>query len=91
MLHLASGVSLGVDVGNFLQLESAFEGDGIVDASAQKQEIVSPLKSFGQFIAFFIPSEQNLELARDSGQFLHCGAGLLARHAATHLRQVKSK
>jgi hypothetical protein len=34
MLHLAGGVAFGVDVGDLLELEGTFEGDGAVDAAA---------------------------------------------------------
>src|SRR5208282_6852843 len=33
------GVTLGVDVGNFLQLERALERDWVVDAAAEEQEV----------------------------------------------------
>ena len=40
VLHLAGGVALGVDVGDLLELERAFEGDGVVDAAAEEEEVV---------------------------------------------------
>ena len=39
VLHLAGGVAFGVDVGDLLELEGAFEGDGIVDAAAEEEEV----------------------------------------------------
>ena len=33
VLHFAGRIAFGVDVGNFLQLERAFERDGVVDAA----------------------------------------------------------
>ena len=39
VLHLAGRVAFGVDVGNFLHLERAFEGDGVVDAASEKEKI----------------------------------------------------
>ena len=47
VLHLAGGIALGVDVGDLLELERAFERDRIVDAAAQEQEVgaaVEPLR-----------------------------------------------
>ena len=38
VLHLAGGVAFGVDVGDLLELEGAFEGDGVVDAAAEEEE-----------------------------------------------------
>src|SRR5579859_1635832 len=39
VLHFASGIAFGVDVGNFLELEGAFERDGIVNAAAEIEKI----------------------------------------------------
>ena len=39
VLHLAGGVAFGVDVADLLQLERAFEGDGVVDAATEEEEI----------------------------------------------------
>ena len=40
VLHFAGGVAFGVDVGDFLELERAFEGDGVMDAAAEEEEVV---------------------------------------------------
>ena len=42
VLHLARGVALGVDVGDLLELERAFEGDRVVDAAPQVEEVLAP-------------------------------------------------
>ena len=39
VLHFACGIAFGVNVGNFLQLESAFERDGEVNAAAEIEKI----------------------------------------------------
>ncbi len=39
VFHFARWITFGVDVGNLLELERAFEGDGEVDAAAEKQKI----------------------------------------------------
>ena len=39
VLHFAGGIALGMNVGNFLELQRAFEGDGEVDAASEIQEI----------------------------------------------------
>jgi hypothetical protein len=38
VLHFAGGIAFGVNVGNFLQLERAFERDRIVNAAAEKEK-----------------------------------------------------
>ena len=39
VLHFAGGIAFGVDVGNFLQLQRAFESDRVVNAAAEVEEI----------------------------------------------------
>ena len=48
VLHLAGGVAFGVDVGDLLELECAFEGDGVVDAAAEEEEVVGGVEDFGE-------------------------------------------
>ena len=40
VFHLRGGIALGVDVGDFLELQRAFERDGEVDLARQEQEAV---------------------------------------------------
>ena len=39
MFHLASGVALGVNIRNLLQLQRALKGDGVVGAAAEEEEV----------------------------------------------------
>ena len=39
VLHFAGGVAFGVNVGNFLELQRAFERDRVVDAARQIEKI----------------------------------------------------
>ena len=51
VLHLAGRIALGVDVGDLLELERAFERDRIVDAAAEEQEVgavVEPLRDLAR-------------------------------------------
>ena len=60
MLHLAGGVALGVDVGDFLELERAFEGDGEVNAASEIEEIAGGGKLLGQLLALGGAGAQHL-------------------------------
>ena len=51
VLHLARRVAFGVDVGDLLELERAFERDGIVDAAAEEEEVVGGVEDSGQLLA----------------------------------------
>ena len=43
VLHLACRIPLGMDVGNFLEFQRAFEGNRVVNAPAQEKKIVDLL------------------------------------------------
>ena len=45
MLHLSGGIPFGMDVGDLLQFEGAFERNGIVDAAAEVEEIGTCVKA----------------------------------------------
>jgi len=40
VLHFRGGIALGVDIGDFLEFQRAFQGDGEVDAASQIKAIV---------------------------------------------------
>jgi hypothetical protein len=40
MFHFGGGIALGVDIGDFLELEGAFEGDGEVVLAAEEEEVI---------------------------------------------------
>ena len=47
MFHLAGRVALGVNIRNFFELERALKGNGIVNAAAEKEKILSALEALG--------------------------------------------
>ena len=47
VLHLAGGVAFGVDVGDLFELEGSFEGDGVVDAAAEEEEVAGGGEGLG--------------------------------------------
>ena len=49
VLHLGSGIALGMDIADFLELEGALEGHGEVPASAQVHEVVGVGEGAGDF------------------------------------------
>ena len=78
MLHFSRGISFSVNIGNFLQLERAFEGNRIVDAPAEKQKILRAHILLGKIFAVFLVRQQMLKFARNSRQFLDGVSGLVA-------------
>ena len=51
VLHLARRVALGVDVGDFLELERALERDGVMDAAAEVEEVAGIRINLRQLLA----------------------------------------
>ncbi len=48
MLHLAGGKALSVNVRDFLELECAFQSNGIVDPAAKEEKILCAVVLLGQ-------------------------------------------
>jgi len=66
VLHLSGGVAFGVDVGDFLELEGSFEGDGVVDAAAEEEEVLRGGEGLGEFVALVVDgAEDFFELVGD--------------------------
>src|SRR5579862_2319103 len=66
VLHLSSGVAFGMDVRNFLQLESAFQRDRIVNTTPEVKEIAMTKKLLRQFFNVRVTLKNGFDLVRDS-------------------------
>lgn len=49
VLHFCSGVAFGVDVADFLELQSAFHGDRVAEVATEVQEVVCLAERLGNF------------------------------------------
>ena len=58
MFHFGGGIPLGVDIGNFLKLESSLESDREIYLPANREEII-PFMVFGGDLLYFIFILQN--------------------------------
>jgi hypothetical protein len=79
-------------VGNFLELERAVHGHGIMNGAAQEQEVLHLVIFFRQLPAS--PGrglQQHFHLARQIEQFANVLSPLLLGKLASHLSQVKRK
>src|SRR5881397_3488639 len=68
VLHLAAGVALGVDVRDLLQLQRALEGDGVLDAAAEIEEVGGVAEMAGQGGDLGVELQRLLDQARDLHQ-----------------------
>ena len=60
VFHLSGGVALGVDVADLLELERSLEGDGVVDAAAEEEEVVGGVEDAGENCALVVDGAQDL-------------------------------
>jgi len=69
VLHLARRITFGMDIGNFLQLQSAFERDRIIEVPAQIKEIglaeqtLRDLFDFPRLVERFADGERQMRQA----------------------------
>ena len=91
MLHLTGGVAFGVDVRNFLQLQSAFESDGIVNPAAEIEEIRVAEKLSAELFEFRIALENAFDLVRDARQLLHQSFCRGRGELAADLREIERR
>jgi len=90
VLHLAGGVAFGVDVGDLLELEGAFEGDGVVDAAAQEEEVAGGGELLGEVAAEVVHrAEDGFNLAGDLGQLGDEVQRGLKRDGLADLREIE--
>ncbi len=90
MLHFASRVALGVDVGDFFQLQRAFESDGEMDAAAEIKKVAGGGEARGQMLALSRAGAQDLfDLGGDFAQLFDESDGALGIDAAAELAQLE--
>src|SRR5262249_33642444 len=87
VLHLAGGVALGVDVGDFLQFQCALEGNRIVNATTEIQEVCSAVEASGDFFDFGRNPERFLKHMGQLKQCVDVGLGRLGRQRAADLTE----
>ena len=70
MLHFAGGIALRMNIGNFLQLQRAFEGDREMDAASEVEKIGRLEKLAGQIFIDPVIGQNRLQFARNHDQFM---------------------
>ena len=88
VLHLAGRIAFGVDVGDLLQLERAFERDGEMHAAAEEEEIGGAVQLAAQGFVDGVVGEHGFELAGKAQQLLHQAARRLFVEPSVGLAQV---
>ena len=70
VLHLAGRIALGVNVGDLLELQRAFERDRIVDAAPEIEEVAALVEALGDLLGERLALERLLEQQRQLRQRL---------------------
>src|SRR5688572_25231127 len=91
MQDLAGGECLGMQVGDFLELERAIHGDGIVNAASGKKEILAPRVFAGQLLALAVEFKHTVQLAGNSQQLAGVHRLLVRGDGFSTSRQPESK
>ncbi len=91
VLHLARGIAFRVDVGNFLQLQRAFERDGEMNAAAEIEKIVGAEKLAGEVFVLPVVGQNGFELAGNAHQFMHESAGAILVPDARGFRRDRGR
>ncbi len=90
VFHFGGGVALGVDVGDFLELEGAFEGDGEGVTAAEEEEVVGPGIFEGDFFQRVALGEDGFELFGQGFEGAHDFEGAAGGEHA-HAAEVDAK
>jgi len=91
MLHLARGITLGVNVGNLLQLQRAFQCDRVMNPAPQIQKIRLPeiLPRQRLVKSCLLRLQDRLHLVRNPRELQHQLTRRFRRQLAPHLPQVR--
>jgi len=81
-----------MNVANLLELEGAFEGDGVMDAAAKEEEVAGVLEDFGELAALVVYRAENLfKLGGETGEFGDVVEGLGVGNGAADLGEVEGE
>ena len=89
VLHFAGRVAFGVDVGDLLQLQRAFERDGVVDAAAQVEEVGRAVEPAGDLLDLRRELQRLLEQLRQLQQRVDVRLRRLGGQHAARLAQTQ--
>ena len=88
MLHLGGGVALGMDVGDLLQFECAFEGQGVVVAAAEVEAVLGVGEDGREALDLLVGLQRLFQLGGYQCQFLDHLLVLVFRNRLTLLGQT---
>src|SRR6202034_1773748 len=90
MLHFTCGITFRMDVGNFFELEGAFQSDRVVDAAAEIKEIRVAEEQASEFFERGVALQNRFDFMRDASELLHQTLGGGWRQFSAYLRKIQS-
>eukprot|EP01135_Chromosphaera_perkinsii_P008173 Nk52_evm1s1172 gene=Nk52_evmTU1s1172 len=91
VLELAGGETLGMDVGDLLELERALHRGGVADVAAQEQHALGVDHVLGELLDLRGAVQHLLDLLGDLLEVAHQGGDLVGEQVAAHLGQEQSQ
>src|ERR1700739_4774621 len=91
MLGLARGVAFGMDVGDFLEFESAIHRDGIVNGASQEKKVIDLVKLRSNFLYLVRATQERLQLRGKLQQLANVLLAQVGTQGLARLREVQGK
>jgi len=88
VLHLGGGIAFGVDVADFLELERALHGHGVLQAASQEEEVLVIGVALGDGGAGFVQLERLADKLWHAGEVIERGGEHLRLQVAALVAQV---
>src|SRR4029077_13791025 len=91
VLHFTGRITLGVDVGDFLQLQRAFQSDWIVNSPAEVQKIGVTEKLACEVFDRRVALQDGFDLMWGARKFPHQALGLWGAEFAARLAELQRR
>ena len=91
MLELTGGEAFGVQVGDFLEFQCAFQGHRVADVTAEEQHRAGVLHVAAELLDLFFVVNNFLDLVGNLPKFLKCCIDFVGEHVAAKLCKVQAE
>src|SRR5664280_686834 len=71
VLHLAAGIALRVEIRDLLELERSFEGDRVMRAAPEEENVPRVLETAGEFLDLGLEGERLAERGGEAVSYTH--------------------
>ena len=89
VLEFARGICLGMDIRNFLELESCFHRERVVQSASDEENMLHRKRATGKKLNLFFGVEYLLHRSGHAAHLLETIRHLLCRHRSALLRKIQ--